>query len=251
MSDDGETHQRDDTPSQQRQVDLATARRILETGEIELAARMPYSSNATFLVHVHTDDVTAAGVYKPVRGERPLWDFPEGLHRREIAAFELSNLLGWDVIPPTVERDGPHGVGSVQLFIDADFEQHHFTLVKDPRHHQDLRKLCLFDVMANNTDRKSGHCLLSSWGRIYGIDQGLCFSEDYKLRTVIWDFQGEPIDAEHLIDIAAIAESELTELAAWLDGGELDAVRERAQWMLDEPIYPVDEHGHRWPWPLV
>ena len=234
-----------------RQVDLETAKAILETGEIELAARMPYSSNATFLVHIHHDDITAAGVYKPVRGERPLWDFPEGLHRREIAAFELSALLGWDVIPPTVERDGPHGIGSVQLFIDADFEQHHFTLVKDPRHHADLRKLCLFDVMANNTDRKSGHCLLSSWGRIYGIDQGLCFAEDYKLRTVIWDFQGEPIEPDLLEDIAAIASDDLEPLRPWLDSDELDAVRERAQWLVDDPVYVVDEHGHRWPWPLV
>ena len=239
-----------DAPGE-RQVDLAAARAILEQGEIELAARMPYSSNATFLVHVRHEDVVAAAVYKPIRGERPLWDFPAGLHRREIGAFELSDELGWDVVPPTVERDGPHGVGSVQLFIDADFEQHHFTLVQDPAHHGDLRKLCALDLIANNTDRKSGHCLLSSWGRIYGIDHGLCFAEEYKLRTVIWDFAGEPVDSTLIDDIARFVETGTERLAPWLDHGELVAMRERAEEILTEPFFPDDVSGHRWPWPLV
>ena len=102
-------------------------------------------------------------------------DFPSGLHRREIAAYELSQQLGWNVVPPTIERVGPYGVGSVQLFIDADFEQHHFTLVKDPRNHSSLQKLCVLDLLANNTDRKAGHCLLARSGSIFGIDHGLCF----------------------------------------------------------------------------
>jgi uncharacterized repeat protein (TIGR03843 family) len=246
------TDQADDAEAPDAQpVDLATARQILETGDIELVARMPYSSNATFLVHVEHEEITTAGIYKPMRGERPLWDFPAGLHRREIAAFELSNELGWDVIPPTVERDGPHGIGSVQLFIDADFEQHHFTLVQDAVHHEDLRKLCTFDLIANNTDRKSGHCLLSSWGRIYGIDQGLCFSEDFKLRTVIWDFGGEPIPQHLLDDIAELLQSDLDCLTPWLDDGELEAMRDRARWLLSHPEFPEDDNGHRWPWPLV
>lgn len=243
----------DDGPDavEERQVDQQTARALLETGDIELVARMPYSSNATFLVHVEGETMTASAVYKPTRGERPLWDFPPGLHRREIAAYELSDDLGWDVIPPTVERDGPHGVGSVQLFIDADFEQHHFTLVQDPVHHDDLRKLCAFDIIANNTDRKSGHCLLSSWGRIYGIDQGLCFAEDFKLRTVIWDFAGEPVPEALLEDISDALERSLERLQPWLEPFEVDAVRARAQRLLDRPVFPEDDTGRRWPWPLV
>lgn len=235
----------------EHRVDLDTARRILEEGELELAARMPYSSNATFLVTVTTPEITAAAIYKPVRGERPLWDFPAGLHRREIAAFELSSLLGWDIVPPTVLRDGPHGPGSVQLFIDGDVEQHHFTLVQDARHHHDLRRICLFDVVANNTDRKSGHCLLSSWGRIYGIDHGLCFATDDKLRTVIWDFADESIDQTLLSDVEGLVTDELDQLQPWLDHDELDALRDRAARLVAEGHYPVDDHGHRWPWPLV
>jgi uncharacterized repeat protein (TIGR03843 family) len=232
-------------------VDLDTARRILEEGQLELAARMPYSSNATFLVTVTTPDITAAAIYKPVRGERPLWDFPAGLHRREIAAFELSNQLGWDIVPPTVARDGPHGIGSVQLFIDGDEEQHHFTLVEDSRFHADLRRICLFDAVANNTDRKSGHCLLSRWGRIYGIDHGLCFAEDDKLRTVIWDFAAEPIEDQLLADIEALITDDLEPLQPWLHRNELEALRNRAARLVSDGRYPVDDHGHRWPWPLV
>ena len=137
--------------------DLQAARDVLTHGEIDLLTRMPYSSNATFLVRVSSGDLAVNGIYKPIKGERPLWDFPPGLHRREIAAYELSDELGWNVVPPTVERVGPHGTGSIQLFIDADFAQHHFTLVKNPIHHPDLRKLCVLDLLANNTDRKAGH----------------------------------------------------------------------------------------------
>ena len=122
-------------------VDVGLSRTTLQRGEIELLGRMPYSSNATFLARVVDGESVVNGIYKPAKGERPLWDFPAGLYRREIAAYELSEELGWGVVPPTFERVGPHGTGSVQLFIDADFEQHHFTLVKDVKHHPTLRKL--------------------------------------------------------------------------------------------------------------
>lgn len=244
----------DETPAPEDSddiIDLATAKELLETGDLELVARMPYSSNGTFLVHATAGELQSAAVYKPVRGERPLWDFPAGLHRREIAAFELSDHLGWDVIPPTVERDGPHGIGSVQLFIDADFEQHHFTLVQDSRYHEDLRTLCVLDLLANNTDRKSGHCLLSKWGRIYGIDHGLCFAAEFKLRTVIWDFADEPIANELMVGVQRIADEVPERLSRWLDDDETAALQERAAWLVDHPVFPEDESGHRWPWPLV
>ena len=130
------------------------------------------------------------------RGERPLWDFPTGLFKREVAAYELSEALGWGLVPRTVLRaEGPLGEGSLQEFVDADFEQHYFTLYEDEQYHDQLRAICAFDLLANNTDRKSGHCLLGRDGRIYAIDNGLSFHHEFKLRTVIWEFGGEPVPA--------------------------------------------------------
>ncbi len=231
-------------------IELDVARKILQDGQIELLARMPYSSNATFLVRVMADELAVNGIYKPIEGERPLWDFPRGLYRREIAAYELSEALGWGVVSPTLERVGPHGTGSVQLFIDADFSQHHFTLVKDVKHHPTLRKLCVLDLLANNTDRKAGHCLLSKWGAVYGIDHGLCFSSDFKLRTVIWEFANQPIEEELLLGINRLAEGSVSKISSWLDQDEIDSLVERARWLQESPVFPEDD-GYRWPWPLI
>ncbi len=231
-------------------IGVETARTILQRGEIELVGRMPYSSNATFLVRLVDGDVAVNGIYKPLEGERPLWDFPRGLYRREIAAYELSEELGWAVVPPTFERVGPYGVGSVQLFIDADFAQHHFTLVKDLKHHPTLRKLCVLDLLANNTDRKAGHCLLSKRGTIYGIDHGLCFSTEFKLRTVIWEFANEPIDEGLLSDIHRLTRSEISKISPWLDQDEIESLFERAQWLIESAVFPEDD-GYGWPWPLI
>ena len=160
---------------------------------------MPYSSNATFLVHVEHEGRSHPAIYKPLRGERPLWDFEPGLHRREVAAYLLSEALGIGVVPPTVLRDGPLGEGSVQWFVTADHRQHYFTIHEAyPELHDRLRAMALLDILANNTDRKSGHCLLveatdTTPASVWGIDQGLCFAPEYKLRTVIWEFGGEPI----------------------------------------------------------
>ena len=130
-------------------------------------------------------------MYKPGRGERHLWDFPEAIYRREVAAYELSQALGWDIVPETVERDdAPLGPGSLQRFVPADFSEHHFTLVEHEDYHDQLRTICAFDVVANNADRKSGHCILGDDGRIWAIDNGLCFHVEPKLRTVIWEFAG-------------------------------------------------------------
>src|SRR3954468_13264955 len=173
---------------------------LLRETELAVQGRMPWSSNATFLVDLCGTDEHA--VYKPFRGERPLWDFPAGLGKREVAAWELSEALGWGLVPPTILRDGPLGPGSVQWFVDADFEQHYFTLLEDEQHHATLRAICAFDIVANNTDRKSGHCLLGEDGRIYAIDNGLAFHEEFKVRTVIWDFGGEPVPEPLLDDLA-------------------------------------------------
>jgi uncharacterized repeat protein (TIGR03843 family) len=212
---------------------------------------MPASSNATFLVELTLDGTVGHAIYKPGRGERPLWDFPPALFRREIAAYLLSEALGWGLVPLTIERQGPFGEGSLQSFVVADFAQHYFTLREDPAHHDRLRQICLFDLLANNADRKSGHCLIAEDG-IYAIDNGLTFHVDPKLRTVIWDFGGEPIAEPLLDDVRRIAEGEIpAALAALLVPDERHALIGRARAVLADGVFPVDHSGMRYPWPLV
>jgi uncharacterized repeat protein (TIGR03843 family) len=228
-------------------------RRLLERGDLTLQGRMPWSSNRTLLVELCLDAATAHAVYKPGRGERPLWDFPNGLYQREIAAYELSEALGWDLVPLTVERaDAPLGEGSLQWFVDADFDQHYFTLVEDEQWRPQLERICAFDLLVNNTDRKSGHCLLDADGQIWAIDNGLSFHAEFKLRTVIWEFAGDPIPQPILEAVAQLLETGLPDgVARYLDAFERDAVLTRARAMLREGHFPFDETGRRYPWPLV
>ncbi len=226
---------------------------VLAQGQVEIVGRMPWSSNATFLVEACLDGATARGIYKPHAGERPLWDFPDGLFRREVAAYELSAGLGWEVVPLTILReDLPHGVGSLQQFVEADFEQHYFTLLEDEATHDQLRRMAVFDIVSNNTDRKGGHCLVDRERHIWGIDNGLSFHAEFKLRTVIWDFGGEPVAPELLADLELLVEDGLPDaVAALLGTFERDAVLTRARAVLREGELPVDETGRRYPWPLV
>jgi len=226
---------------------------VLRGGAVEILGRMPWSSNATFLVEACLDGRTARGIYKPHAGERPLWDFPDGLYRREAAAYELSASLGWGVVPLTLVRDDlPHGIGSLQRFVEADFEQHYFTLLEDEATHPQLRRMAVFDIVSNNTDRKGGHCLLDRDGHIWGIDNGLSFHAEFKLRTVIWDFGGEPIDDELLRDLEVLLDTGLADpVAALLGTFERDALLTRARALLRERALPIDDTGHRYPWPLV
>jgi uncharacterized repeat protein (TIGR03843 family) len=225
---------------------------LLTRGEITLKGRMPRSSNATFLVELALDGTTALAVYKPERGERPLWDFPPGLFRREIAAYLLSEALGWGLVPPTAPREGPYGEGSLQIFVSADFRQHYFTLLEQPDHREALQRICLFDLVANNADRKSGHCLWVPGDRIYAIDHGLTFHAEPKLRTVIWDFGQEPIAPTLLEDLRrAIEAGPPDALAALLDADEQRALKRRARGMIRSGHFPVDQSGLRYPWPLV
>ncbi|HVN52587.1 MAG TPA: SCO1664 family protein [Acidimicrobiales bacterium] len=226
---------------------------VLLRGDLEIKGRMPWSSNGTYLASVQLDGEEVVAVYKPRRGERPLWDFPDGLCKREVAAYELSEALGWGLVPLTVLRsEGPLGEGSLQQFVPADFEQHYFTLYEDEAHHDRLRRICAFDLLANNTDRKSGHCLLGEDGRIYAIDNGLSFHAEFKLRTVIWEFGGQPVPAPILQDVACLVDEGLTPpLVALLDPVERDAVLTRARALLRDGCFPVDHSGRRYPWPLV
>lgn len=238
---------------------------LLESGSIEIEGRMPWSSNNTFLVtvevpveveaeaEVDSDDRRLPAIYKPGRGERPLWDFPDGLYRREVAAYELSEALGWGFVPPTVEvKDGPFGPGSVQLFVDADFEQHYFTLLEDEVHHPLLKRMATFDVLANNADRKGGHCLIDKEGRIWGIDHGLCFHVQPKLRTVIWDFAGDPLEPDDAAAIERLLEHGLPDpLTGRLHAEELRALEKRARSLLTHNRLPEPRTDHPYPWPLV
>lgn len=238
-------------------IEDGDALEALRDGELRVLGRLPWSSNATFLV-----DVAPAGesggepvlqaVYKPTRGERPLHDFPPGLHRREAAAYELSAALGWDLVPPTVVRDGPLGPGSLQLFVLADFEQHYFTLRERADLHPALRRLCAFDVVANATDRKGGHVLLEGDDHVWAIDNGLCFHAAFKLRTVVWDFGGEPLPGDVGDGLALLRDDGPPgALAELLDPAECAALATRAGTLLAAGRFPTDPSGRRWPWPVV
>jgi hypothetical protein len=228
---------------------------ILQTGELELRGQFTWGSNYTFLVSVGGE---TEAVYKPQRGEQPLWDFPdETLAGREVAAYLVSEALGWGLVPPTVLRpDGPFGPGSLQLRVQHDPDQHYFTFDADTK--QLLRPAAAFDLIVNNADRKGGHILLDGDGRLWLIDHGICFHEEYKLRTVIWDFAGEPLPAELLADIRRLAAvvqpgGKLeTQLAAYLSAAELAALRSRIAALIAGPRFPTAPEGERsMPWPPV
>lgn len=244
-----------DPDTSEKAFDLSTGELIdlFQTGEIDVEGRMPYSSNATLLVTVSDDDRSHKAIYKPGRGERPLWDFPPGLYRREVAMFRLADALGWTVIPATTIAEGPHGEGSVQAFVNANFEEHYFTLHDAGIGEADLQQLCLLDVIGNNTDRKSGHCLLGKDGRVYGIDHGLAFHGQFKLRTVLWDYVDQPIAPTDLEAITRfVDDGPPNELLCLLDTIETDAMVARAAALAEAGVFPEDDtDGHRWPWPLV
>ncbi|MGZ5295068.1 MAG: SCO1664 family protein [Actinomycetota bacterium] len=228
----------------------------MATGDLEILGLLPRSSNYTFLARAGGGDDAVLVVYKPRRGEIPLWDFPEGtLCQREVAAYLVARALGWPNVPATILRGGPEGVGSVQRFVPFDPEAHYFTL--EPDRADDFRRVALFDVVVNNADRKGGHCLLGEDGTIWVIDHGVCFSEEpHKLRTVIWEHVDEPIEPALLED--------LRRFAGELDGGdagavladlitpqELAAMRDRVGAVLAHGRFPEPGPGRPYPWPPV
>ena len=176
-------------------IDLADALALLRDGELSVEGRLLDASNATLYCSTTLDGVTAACVYKPVRGERPLWDFPDGtLAGREVATYLVSDATGWDVVPPTVMRDGPFGPGMCQLWVDVDESVDLAALARSD--HPDLRRMAVLDAVVNNADRKGGHLLPDHDGRVQGIDHGLCFATEDKLRTLLWQWRGEPLTDE-------------------------------------------------------
>ena len=232
----------------------------LRHGVMEEKGLLPYSSNHSFLVVVEHDGLALRAVYKPQRGEAPLWDFEWGtLCKRETAAYELSRALGWGIVPPTVLREGSRGLGSVQFFVEHDGQAHYFTVAEDARFVAAFRRMALFDFVINNADRKSGHCLIGHDERVWGIDHGICFHVEYKLRSVIWEFSCEPIEADYLADLAALRAT-LTEadspfrrrLAPLVSAPEVAAMRKRIEHLLRTRNYPAPSAQRRnYPWPPI
>ena len=228
---------------------------VVSKGELELLGLLPRSSNYTFLARASLGDEQVLVVYKPRRGETPLWDFPEGtLCSREVAAYVVSRSLGWPNVPPTVLRDGPEGEGSVQLFVDFDPNEHYFTMHEAGRFLDEFRRIALFDVVVNNADRKSGHCLLGRDGSIHVVDHGVCFNDEEKLRTVIWDFMGEPVPARELEDLRRLADDLGTlgdELGGLLAGAELRAMEARLAAVVAAGRFPEPGVHRPFPWPTI
>ncbi len=257
------------------------ALQLLAEGELTVQGRMAQASNATLFCLVRSGDVTRPCIYKPRSGERPLWDFPRGtLSRREVAAFLVSQATGWDVVPPTVWRDGPYGPGSVQLWIHADPDTDLVTVrpagqaipgwlavlqasnefdepvelahADDPR----LARMAVFDIVVDNADRKGGHILGDPRGHIWGVDHGLTFNCEAKLRTVLWGWGGRKLPPECLDVLAALAvdveSAELlgAELAGHLSAAELQATRDRIHRLLQDGCFPRPTlDGPMIPWP--
>lgn len=240
-------------------MESARALEILRAGRVEVEGQFVRGSNYTFLARVEWEGEQVAAVYKPARGEQPLYDFPwRSLAHREAAAWVFSEGLGWGLVPPTIYRPrAPLGGGSLQLFIDHDPQEHYFTFPEEVR--AGLRPAAMFDLAINNADRKAGHFLLDRAGKVWLIDQGLCFHREEKLRTVVWEFAGEPYPPELAADLECAAEeledagSALrTALSGHLKAREIQAMRRRMVEMLREGVFPQPPEERRYyPWPPV
>lgn len=228
---------------------------LLVQGDLRPLGLLPRASNYTFLAELSHGTQSALAVYKPREGEAPLWDFPEGtLCQREVAACVLARALGWPSIPPTVLRDGPFGIGSVQLFVEAAPGEHYFTLRE--RRLEAFLPVAAFDVVANNADRKSGHCLLGQDGTLWVVDHGVCFSEEPKLRTVVWDFAGELVPEGLRSDLHRVAKELRSgalsgEMTALLTRREVEAAARRAEGLAKAGRFPSPGAERPYPWPPV
>jgi hypothetical protein len=240
-------------------VEVAQCLVALQEGEISLQGQFMYGSNYTFFVDVAYNGEKIKAVYKPMRGEQLLWDFPtRSLAGREVAAWLISEHMGWKFVPPTVlrKRKAPLGAGSVQLFIEHDPDLHYFTF--DHVLKQKLQPIALFDLVVNNADRKGGHLLVDPETRLWAIDHGLCFHTEEKLRTVIWAFAGEPIPEVLLNDLKILLnqmaeEQEFTQkLAQYLMPFEIKAMIARVRRLLYNGKFPqVPQDRRAFPWPPV
>lgn len=254
---------------------------VLLRGDLSPVGRIRSASNATFLCEATLGDATLACVYKPVAGEQPLWDFPDGtLADRELGAYLISAALGWDIVPHTIIREGPAGVGMVQVWVEQheepedaglvdlrpgnsvppgyisiitayDYSGGEVTLVHAD--HRQLRRMAVFDVVVNNADRKGGHILAGTDGRVYGVDHGLSLHAHDKLRTVLWGWAGDPIDDD---DVAALADLDEqltgdlgTRMRRHITAAEVDALCRRVRALVADPVMPSPVGRRPLPWP--
>lgn len=231
---------------------------VLKQAELTLQGEFIWGSNSTFFLSATWEGKTFQVVYKPMRGERPLWDFPpRSLAKREVAAYLVSKALGWDLVPPTVFRkDAPFGVGMVQLYVEHNPQYHYFTFSEQDK--QRLRPVAVFDLLINNADRKGSHILMTSSGDIRCIDHGVCFHVENKLRTVIWDFAGQQIPVQLVQDLINFttelrnSKTLALELGNYLSPAEIDALAARAKSLFENPIFPYPPQDRRpYPWPLI
>lgn len=241
-------------------IDAPDARiiRLLADGILNAEyGQMRWSSNYTYLVSVCDDEFQTQAIYKPQRGERPLWDFPDGtLCYRERAAYILSEALGWRIVPPTVMRQGAQGLGSLQFYIEHNPDVTYFNLGKSFA--DQLKRIAIFDYIANNADRKGGHCLLDTQGKLWGIDHGICFHVAHKLRTVIWDWAGAALSEDLLADVRALhhrlcdESSDLHQkLAVLVSAREVHATQARTERLMTRKTFPEPGQGPNYPWPPV
>ena len=225
-------------------------RNAIECGTYEIKGQFTFGSNYTFLVTVRYEGKEYPAVYKPLRGEQPLWDFPENtLAGREVAAYLVSEALGFHIVPfTTLRADGPYGAGSLQQYIDYDPEYHYFSFSNEDR--QLLKPVVLFDLLCNNADRKGSHVFFENGThKLYAIDHGICFHEDDKLRTVLWDFSGQRIP-ENLLSFLSLSRSLFAELGPYLGSREISALRARAENIRKKGIFPRQPRDRRaMPWP--
>ncbi len=246
-------------PERSWPADHADILDLLASAEPVQAAILAAGSNYVYLLTLR--DASAGdgyAVYKPKHGEAPLSDFPEGtLYKREYASYLVSEALGWGLVPPTIIRQAAlqPGVGALQLFIVHDPAQHYFTLRQD--HAEEMKRVAVFDWLTNNADRKGGHCLLAPDHRIWCIDQGLTFHEDDKLRTVIWDFQGQPVPARLAGEVAEFGnqlredENLHSQLMELISEAEFAALARRAEIIGRNGIFPQPPVSRPYPWPMI